>query len=183
MYPLTTLCMDNIQIGGLDTACVGETKPFLPESQTPNEMLQELDHLSGDDAIPANALDHAMCHMTWKQRIDTCQRIETHYQDPEVSGPIILHDFSPLRQIITPIPNSDETTTTCKHKPCPICKESVVDNPVSLQCGHTYCHDCIFKWLGECDQRCPQCRTPAMTINDSDGNTSSAPTMIPRTDK
>ena len=54
-----------------------------------------------------------------------------------------------------------------------------MENPTTLQCGHTYCHDCIAKWLGECDNRCPECRVPAITMTDSAGNTASAPATRP----
>lgn len=33
--------------------------------------------------------------------------------------------------------------------PCPICKEQVMDDPTTLQCGHSYCEECIVKCLGD----------------------------------
>lgn len=53
--------------------------------------------------------------------------------------------------------------------PCTICQENI-ENKTQLQCGHTFCRDCIAKWLGECDHRCPTCRAPAITMSDSAGN-------------
>ena len=53
--------------------------------------------------------------------------------------------------------------------PCPICKEKEMQDRMTLQCGHSFCCECISRWLGECDNRCPQCRAPAVHMTGSDG--------------
>uniref|UniRef100_A0A8C5AU25 RING-type domain-containing protein n=1 Tax=Gadus morhua TaxID=8049 RepID=A0A8C5AU25_GADMO len=44
---------------------------------------------------------------------------------------------------------------------CPICLE-VLNDPVSIPCGHTYCMRCINKYWDQVDATsqfsCPQCR-------------------------
>lgn len=61
-------------------------------------------------------------------------------------------------------------------KTCTICKEAEMENPMSLQCGHYFCHDCIIsQWLSEFNHQCPNCREPAKTMRASAGNTAVVP--------
>jgi transcription-repair coupling factor (superfamily II helicase) len=41
-------------------------------------------------------------------------------------------------------------------KMCPICMYDI-ENPVMLECTHTYCLSCIVTWLGN-NMNCPECR-------------------------
>jgi hypothetical protein len=34
----------------------------------------------------------------------------------------------------------------------------------SLDCGHQFCHSCIFKWLTQCSNTCPLCNAVASTL-------------------
>ncbi|CAF0742585.1 unnamed protein product [Adineta steineri] len=47
---------------------------------------------------------------------------------------------------------------------CSICTDPF-QNPVTIECKHTFCQHCIEKWL-KSDTRCPKCRRKA--INDKD---------------
>lgn len=42
------------------------------------------------------------------------------------------------------------------HLICSICKK-VFNNPVLLDCGHTFCYDCIKKKLKDSNDECPKC--------------------------
>lgn len=42
------------------------------------------------------------------------------------------------------------------NKMCPICMYDI-ENPVMLECTHTYCLSCIVTWLGN-NMNCPECR-------------------------
>ncbi|XP_026542133.1 E3 ubiquitin-protein ligase TRIM39-like [Notechis scutatus] len=52
----------------------------------------------------------------------------------------------------------------CSEVTCSICLEYFRD-PVILQCGHNFCHDCIMKYWREFVLKyiCPQCKTVAQT--------------------
>lgn len=39
---------------------------------------------------------------------------------------------------------------------CSVCNE-IFNNPMRLDCGHTFCHTCLSGWLKKSDQ-CPNCR-------------------------
>ena len=41
---------------------------------------------------------------------------------------------------------------------CPICYE-IMQAPIILACGHTFCEDCAQEWCGR-DRTCPLCRAP-----------------------
>jgi hypothetical protein len=46
---------------------------------------------------------------------------------------------------------------------CSICLQ-VMANPYSVECGHTFCYDCLSKWIKDpSDNVCPQCRAPIHT--------------------
>ena len=62
---------------------------------------------------------------------------------------------------------------------CIICKEEEKADPTSLQCGHSFCCECITEWLSRYDGRCPECRAPATQMTDKDGVTMPAPTRQP----
>ena len=66
-------------------------------------------------------------------------------------------------------------------EPCLICKEQVLDDPVTLQCGHSYCRECIVKWLGKYHDWCPKCRTKASHMTGSDGIAVPTPSPPPTT--
>ena len=135
---------------------------FLAAPGPTPDQLRDLDGKCADHSIPTDVVNDVVNKMGPDKRQSTVEQIgryqKHHYQNPEVSMPLILRVFAP------------EPKQPC----CPICKE-VVNNSSTLQCGHTYCHNCIFKWLAECDNRCPQCRTPAVCMTDSAGATLSVP--------
>ena len=63
--------------------------------------------------------------------------------------------------ILTGVENKDLT----EDDSCPICynkltsrKADDFDDPVKTPCGHMFCKDCIFKWLGKNPRTCPCCR-------------------------
>ena len=48
---------------------------------------------------------------------------------------------------------------------CAICKEDEYSQPVSLECGHTFCGLCIVRWLRQIGERsCPLCRDPGESV-------------------
>lgn len=49
--------------------------------------------------------------------------------------------------------NSEEISLNLQ---CSICNE-IFNNPMRLDCGHTYCYDCIKNWISKKNQ-CPNCR-------------------------
>lgn len=55
--------------------------------------------------------------------------------------------------------------------------------PVTLDCGHIYCHECISKWLCEYNQRCPICRVKPTHMMGSDGVPVPAPAPPPTIDR
>lgn len=55
-------------------------------------------------------------------------------------------------------PGASHTATQAVKIPCPICFESIVENnPVSTQCGHLFCEQCIQLCLQE-KKVCPMCQ-------------------------
>jgi SNF2 family DNA or RNA helicase len=52
--------------------------------------------------------------------------------------------------------NLKERICEMNNKMCPICMYDI-ENPVLLQCTHSYCMSCIVKWLGS-NMNCPECR-------------------------
>lgn len=52
----------------------------------------------------------------------------------------------------------DSRLLTENHLKCPICK-SMLKDPVSIQCGHNYCRNCINTFWDSCteDYLCPEC--------------------------
>ena len=50
---------------------------------------------------------------------------------------------------------------------CAICKEDEFSQPVSLECGHTFCGLCIVSWFRQAGERtCPLCRDPGESALD-----------------
>ena len=49
------------------------------------------------------------------------------------------------------------------HLICSICKK-VFNNPVLLDCGHTFCYDCIKKKLKDSNNECPKCHEKNFSI-------------------
>tara|TARA_B100000287_G_scaffold435647_1_gene505283 strand:+ start:1536 stop:1943 length:408 start_codon:yes stop_codon:yes gene_type:complete len=41
---------------------------------------------------------------------------------------------------------------------CPICMDTTYNN-IKLNCEHTFCENCIKKWLMQKSNTCPNCRT------------------------
>ena len=41
---------------------------------------------------------------------------------------------------------------------CPICNEVFIE-ATTTNCGHTFCHFCIHKWMKHGHENCPTCRT------------------------
>ena len=83
-------------------AVLGVSHQFLVEPGLTHNQLRELDAGSRNDAIPAEALDDAMQNTAPAKCADTLKSIKSfnhhHYQNPEVSMPVILRAFSPIRQ-------------------------------------------------------------------------------------
>jgi hypothetical protein len=52
--------------------------------------------------------------------------------------------------------NFVKSTLISKHLLCTICQE-VLDDPKRIECGHTFCHDCINQWSSK-SSMCPICR-------------------------
>jgi hypothetical protein len=45
-----------------------------------------------------------------------------------------------------------------RHLICTICQE-VFDDPSRINCGHTFCRDCLVSWIDK-SNKCPMCRVP-----------------------
>lgn len=43
---------------------------------------------------------------------------------------------------------------------CAICQRDTLEQPVTLDCEHTFCGMCIVNWLRTGTQTCPVCRDP-----------------------
>ena len=41
---------------------------------------------------------------------------------------------------------------------CPVCLDTM-DDPVSLNCGHSFCHTCISNLVRDKAVKCPMCNT------------------------
>jgi hypothetical protein len=66
-----------------------------------------------------------------------------------------------ISAILTGVENKD----LAEDDSCPICynklnsrKADDFEDPVKTPCGHMFCKDCIFKWLGKGTRTCPCCR-------------------------
>lgn len=46
-----------------------------------------------------------------------------------------------------------------KHLKCSICL-NIFDNAVNNKCGHTFCKQCVHKWIQNNHKECPECREP-----------------------
>lgn len=57
--------------------------------------------------------------------------------------------------------NLKERISKLNTKMCPICMYDI-ENPVILECTHSYCMSCIVKWIGN-NMNCPECRAPIDT--------------------
>uniref|UniRef100_A0A672QFE0 Uncharacterized protein n=1 Tax=Sinocyclocheilus grahami TaxID=75366 RepID=A0A672QFE0_SINGR len=62
---------------------------------------------------------------------------------------------------------SDTTTMTTpvvisRHLHCPICK-TLLTEPVSTTCGHTFCKGCLDKHISISEPQCPLCQEPVTT--------------------
>lgn len=209
---------------------------ILYEPSPPMEQLKKMDAISGNDAIKAGELAHAVHHMSARQREDVCQQISLHYTNPEVSMPIINKLVSRIccggsQQSNTTVPQSSLGITTearpnllpsCESHPdwpkavdpqlrnntskleplnyghkdnpksgrhdeykdkppddesvsCCICKKDILEDPLTIQCGHKFCRKCITEWLSEYDNRCPVCRIKASHMTSREGMVESAP--------
>ena len=84
---------------------------------------------------------------------------------------------TPTSPIVT-VPLSHETTSNMVTKTaiCTICQHVQV-NSSKLNCGHSFCRECITSWLADydCDQRCPECRAVTTYMTGSDGIKQPAP--------
>ena len=59
----------------------------------------------------------------------------------------------------------DEKKISC-HLICSICKK-VFNNPVLIDCDHTFCYECIKKTLKENNNECPKCHEKNFSLNFS----------------
>ena len=62
--------------------------------------------------------------------------------------------------------SQEEQLTTCS-----ICLETVPKAKETRlnDCPHTYCFDCIKKWVKEVENTCPQCKKPISQLKRADG--------------
>ena len=67
------------------------------------------------------------------------------------------------------------TTSVIIDQQCLICKEEVLVDPITIQCGHSYCGECIMTWLGRYGRHCPKCCVRACHLTGSDGISFPAP--------
>ena len=47
-----------------------------------------------------------------------------------------------------------------KNNTCSVCLERPFKKVTLINCNHTFCKDCIYKWIN-INESCPNCRTPA----------------------
>ena len=57
---------------------------------------------------------------------------------------------------------------TIKQETCPVCTEKLTELPnvVTTGCGHHFCANCLFEWMGrgpQAQQGCPICRAKPLT--------------------
>jgi len=53
-----------------------------------------------------------------------------------------------------------------RHLICSLCKK-VFNNPVLIDCGHTFCYDCIYQKLKENNNECPKCHEKNFSLDFS----------------
>ena len=53
-----------------------------------------------------------------------------------------------------------------RHLICSLCKK-VFNNPVLIDCGHTFCYDCITQKLKENNNECPKCHEKNFSLEFS----------------
>ena len=53
-----------------------------------------------------------------------------------------------------------------RHLICSLCKK-VFNNPILIDCGHTFCYDCITKKLKENNNECPKCHEKNFSLEFS----------------
>jgi len=50
-------------------------------------------------------------------------------------------------------------STMCEQKVCSVCLDTPLGVVKLINCNHTFCKDCIYKWIN-IKGTCPNCRTP-----------------------
>ncbi|KAI8139105.1 hypothetical protein BJV82DRAFT_628216 [Fennellomyces sp. T-0311] len=85
------------------------------------------------------------------------------------SAPAAESSTSQTPTIGTIQPTTEQTRRIKEAFSCTICVD-YFDSPYTLQCGHTFCKDCIMTWFGR-QKSCPGCRrdiiqrpVPAFTV-------------------
>eukprot|EP00916_Digyalum_oweni_P013007 GHVL01021380.1.p1 GENE.GHVL01021380.1~~GHVL01021380.1.p1 ORF type:complete len:329 (+),score=57.16 GHVL01021380.1:76-1062(+) len=87
---------------------------------------------------------------------------------------LVSYKFVAMEPIETPLPSTPikpkrERVTLSSYKRniggsilCDVCQDPIA-RAHSLQCGHTFCLECIYRWIEKkkSDASCPSCRAPA----------------------
>lgn len=87
----------------------------------------------------------------------------------------------------TKLQNLKERISELNTKMCPICMYDI-ENPIILECTHSYCMSCIVKWIGN-NMNCPECRSYintqkmiSITSNDNLEKSNVVPHMMSKTE-
>ena len=96
---------------------------------------------------------HAIAMHTMRLRI--IQALENGEEDP--INVVIEHTLQNDESVPTPAKLKLTPGQTPLDEKCVICMEDKIEHPVTLPCGHSFCHGCIQHWFTE-KNTCPTCR-------------------------
>lgn len=113
-------------------------------------------------------IEHLVAALEW-EAMDDCamtQLIETLEESSSWTAAVTLiqqhaeaagnHKLSHSEPVVAPFQGPAGAIPDAMG--CAICCEELMLKPVSLQCGHSFCMDCIKEWTRNC-KSCPTCRS------------------------
>ena len=96
---------------------------------------------------------HAIAMHTMRLRI--VEALQNGEEDP--INIVIEHTLQNDESLPTPAKMKLVPSKTPIEEKCVICMEDRIETPVTLPCGHSFCHGCIQHWFTE-KNTCPTCR-------------------------